>query len=412
MLLSVITPSNNAKFLKELYSSLQEQTHTNWEWIIALNGGITPPTFNDPRVKIVPTKITGKVGALKKFACSHATGQAMVEVDHDDLLTSDCLEEVKIAFEKHPEAVFVYSDFTQIDKDGKSTGFGTGYGWQYNPFYMSDPKTNESKELFSCVTPKPYPHNVSLIWYAPNHVRAWRSEAYRAVGGHDEELTVCDDQDLMCKLWLHGPMHHIEKCLYIYRIHGNNTWLQKNELIQSTQWIIHDRYIEKMMQKEAKEKKLLCIDLGGAINPVEGYLSMDINRPAHIRCNLNKKWKLKDNSVGLLRAYDVLEHLEDKIFPFNEAYRCLAHGGYFMIRVPSATGKAAFRDPTHVSYYVDQSFWYYTKKQYARYIESRYRGRFQLVKLVEWQCGDILYVDCHMIAIKKDFPRYHGQLEI
>jgi hypothetical protein len=68
------------------------------------------------------------------------------------------------------------------------------------------------------VSPIPDPQNLSRIWYAPNHPRAWRREDYRKIGGHHPEMKVLDDQDLLCRTYLYGKMYFIDKPLYIYRI--------------------------------------------------------------------------------------------------------------------------------------------------------------------------------------------------
>ena len=48
----------------------------------------------------------------------------------------------------------------------------------------------------------------------------------------------------MCRLYETTEFHHIDKGLYVYRVHGNNTWLQFNEEIQNNVYRIYDQYIE------------------------------------------------------------------------------------------------------------------------------------------------------------------------
>jgi O-antigen biosynthesis protein len=69
----------------------------------------------------------------------------------------------------------------------------------------------------------PTPHNVYYIWYAPNHVRAFLRDAYHEAGGYDAERHVLDDQDLMCRLYQIGEFHLVPECLYLQRMHGDNT---------------------------------------------------------------------------------------------------------------------------------------------------------------------------------------------
>ncbi|MFH1676264.1 MAG: methyltransferase domain-containing protein, partial [bacterium] len=110
------------------------------------------------------------------------------------------------------------------------------------------------------------------------------------------------------------------------------------------------RKVFSTAEKWADENNLLKVDLCGGINPHKGYISYDL-RNADIVGDLDEVWKLEDDSVGILRAWNALEHMKDPIHVMNEAYRVLAHGGFFLINVPSTDGRGAFQDPTH------RSFW-------------------------------------------------------
>lgn len=70
--------------------------------------------------------------------------------------------------------MFVYSDFAQINEDGSYNGtkFNEQHGWKYRD------ETIDNRHVLTVQSFEPTPHNVSLIWYAPNHVRAFRRESY------------------------------------------------------------------------------------------------------------------------------------------------------------------------------------------------------------------------------------------
>jgi SAM-dependent methyltransferase len=70
--------------------------------------------------------------------------------------------------------------------------------------------------------------------------------------------------------------------------------------------------------------------------------------------------------------YDIFEHLP-KLHTIKEIYRCLVPGGWVLSMTPSADGNGYAMDPTHISPYVKQSFWYYTKPQFAKYIGTPVR---------------------------------------
>jgi SAM-dependent methyltransferase len=111
-----------------------------------------------------------------------------------------------------------------------------------------------------------------------------------------------------------------------------------------------------------------------------------------------------------------MEHIPDKIQLFNEMYRVLAHGGMMLSLTPSTDGRGAWQDPTHVAFYNENAFWYFTDRQYANFV-PQIECRFQVSRLVtyfpsEWhEQHQIPYVCANLIAIK-DGPRQGGFLNI
>ncbi|MGL5909105.1 MAG: glycosyltransferase, partial [Phycicoccus sp.] len=133
--LSVFTPSHTPRFLDECLASLQAQDEAAWEWVVLLNSNARwRPPDDDPRVRvIVADEVTG-VGAAKRRACAEASGDVLVELDHDDLLTRGALRVIRQAFVEHPDAALVYSDTAQITEDGgrDESRFDAAAGWEYD----------------------------------------------------------------------------------------------------------------------------------------------------------------------------------------------------------------------------------------------------------------------------------------
>ena len=83
-----------------LYESLKKQTYKNWNWWI-LDDSRQPTTteylekLHDPRVTVFKNVTNhGNIGFNKHSIAMLCNGDYLVEVDHDDELTTDCLEKL------------------------------------------------------------------------------------------------------------------------------------------------------------------------------------------------------------------------------------------------------------------------------------------------------------------------------
>lgn len=415
-LVSVFTPSHDPRFLDEALESLLTQDYPHWEWVVLLNGGARwQPPDRDERVRVVTDHDLAGVGAAKRRACAESRGEILVELDHDDLLTTDALRRVVEMFQRHPDAGLVYSHTAQVLEDGSrdDSTFDLSNGWEYRDVVVGDQK------LMHAVSLAPTPHNVSYIWFAPNHVRAFTRAAYDAVGGYDASRDVLDDQDLMCRLYGYGEFHLVDECLYLQRMHHTNTQrdAETNAFIQRETVALYDRYFESNALAWARRRGLLALDLGAAHNRPPGYLGVDQHpgEDVDIVATLPAPLDLEDGSVGVIRAFDFLEHVADKVGLVNELYRLLAPGGILLSMTPSTDGRGAFQDPTHVAFYNENSFWYYTERAYRDFVPEL-QVQFQTSRLVthfptEWhQAHDISYVTANLIALKDGTPRNGGPL--
>jgi len=414
---SIITPTHNQKdpkFLLELFKSIVDQTYTDWEWILYLNGKckiaqIPKEIQSHPQVKIVRTEDNNtNVGAIKKAAFSLGTGDVLVEVDHDDILTEDCLEELNLAFQDTTVG-FAYSDDAVYHMTDTFIPYNPAFGWTHYDYKW------RGKDLKAMNTFKPSSHSIGYIWYAPDHVRAWRTTTYHEIGGHNPDLAICDDHELCIRTYLATTMLHIPKVLYIYRVTGENTFLKRNQAIQVKTVELFNFYAQALAEKDADQRKLLKVDMGGGINRRPGYLVID-QEGGDINCDLNEGIPLEDSSVGVLNASHVIEHLKDPLKTMSEIHRVLAHGGWAFIEVPSTDGRGAFQDPTHVSYWNENSFLYYIDQNLGKYIRNT-TIRFQEFRRETWFPNEWLksinvpVVTVWLVCVK-DGPRLPHTLKI
>lgn len=110
------------------------------------------------------------------------------------------------------------------------------------------------------------------------------------------------------------------------------------------------------------------LEIGGGTLPTAGYTNLDYRHGngqwrRHAETAKDGTWPAVDNSINSIRASHVMEHIaagQDRIDVMNEAHRVLMYGGEFHIIVPLMTGSwHAIADPTHISFWVEESFYYF-----------------------------------------------------
>ena len=100
--------------LERLYNSLVNQLYKEWNWFIIDDSPNNDTidiinSFKDPRITVIKN-IThhGNIGFNKHTIAMMCDGDYLIEIDHDDEVTPDCLLYLKNAFEKYPDAKFAY----------------------------------------------------------------------------------------------------------------------------------------------------------------------------------------------------------------------------------------------------------------------------------------------------------------
>jgi glycosyltransferase involved in cell wall biosynthesis len=421
MKLSVFTPSHNPRFLNRAWESIRSQADgMDFEWVILLNGEAVQGSWtipDDPRVRVVHDLNTSPmIGALKRKACELCTGDVLIELDHDDELMPGALAFIeRRATQEHKfnPKVFIYSPTIEIDKNGNPNVWGKQFGWEHD---VHD----------GCVYNVPFDitaRSLCEIFYAPNHVRAWTREAYDAAGGHDAEMECGDDHDLMIRTYLAGASFvKSDVPLYRQNFHGDNSQNgDRNARIQVQQAKTRDKYLTPLVHEWCRREEFAMLDFGGAFSCPDGYIPVDVNGGDDVL-----KWNIasqgaptlesiyaftgKDYSgIGCIRAKDFLEHIpQPRVVPtMNAIHKALVPGGWLLSMTPSTDGRGAWQDPTHVSFWNQNSWLYYTREEQAKYV-PQVAARFQAVQHVtlfpgEWErANDIPYVQFNGCAL-------HGQ---
>jgi glycosyltransferase involved in cell wall biosynthesis len=237
-MVTVFTPAyRSGQRIFRAFHSLQQQTYTNWEWIVVDDSDDRGETFatlrkiarKDHRVQLfIPAEHSGVIGRVKNWACSLGSGHILVELDHDDELTDYALEYVVAGFKSCPQAGFLYTDSAQVFENGANVIYRPGWAFGYGSYSDVEYK---GKIYKSANGPNINPKTIRHIAAAPNHIRAWRKAFYESIGGHNKDLHVADDYELTVRTFLNTRMVRVPKLCYI-QYAGNTTQQIRNMDIQ------------------------------------------------------------------------------------------------------------------------------------------------------------------------------------
>lgn len=268
---SICTPTHNTSVsaLLRLYNSLKLQTYRDWEWVIydtstdsETIGELLNITRNDPRVKVTFNRFepkAGNIGFVKNQVFMLATGDYLIEVDHDDALVPSCLNSVIRGIETFSsiegyEPDFVSSDAFEYDEAtgkpvlyGHSYAFDLGYhreveDWMDNPMEV----THYNNSPITC------PLSLTMIVGIPNHLRCWKRTFYYSIGGHNKMLAIGDDYELFIRTVINTKdLLKIDAPLYIQYMHGDNSQEDNRGYITELCKRVYNTYKEQINQRFA-----------------------------------------------------------------------------------------------------------------------------------------------------------------
>jgi glycosyltransferase involved in cell wall biosynthesis len=290
-LVTVFTPAyKTGEKIYRPFLSLQQQTYTNWEWIIVDDSDDDGKTFKmlgdlaekDHRIQVFkPGEHSGMIGKVKNWACSLGKGHILVELDHDDELTDYALDYVVKGFKQFPEAGFLYTDCAELFEDGTNFTYRDGWAFGYGSYTDVEYKGKLYKSgSGSNINAKTIRHIIST----PNHVRAWRRAFYDSIWGHNKELHVADDYEIMVRTFLKTRMVRVPKLCYLQYIGNTAQQVRNKDIFRHVRSIkdhydrmIHDRFLELGCEDFIWDEKNGCSDYNIPNPKVESHATLIAN---------------------------------------------------------------------------------------------------------------------------------------
>jgi len=157
---------------------------------------------------------------------------------------------------------------------------------------------------------------------------------------------------------------------------------------------------EKQAMDTQRDPDGICLNLGCGYRKLDGFVNIDTRKEVNpdLVHDVIPGLPYDDNSVDQVRADDFLEHIPigKTVHVISEIWRVLKPGGVFESSTPDAEyGQGAFQDPTHVSFWVENSWLYYS--------DPAHRGlygveaNFKIESITRKEIGNRVY-PLHVIA--------------
>lgn len=203
---SIVMPVYNPpiEFFKQAIRSVQDQIYDNWELCLADDLSSDPAVrqtieelmLEDERIKCVFRTENGHISAASNSALELVSGEFVVLMDHDDLITKDALYQNLKLLNKQPKLDLIYSDEDKVDEQQH---FSEPH---FKPQWCPD-------------------HLLSRNYFG--HLVVLRSSIMKEIGGFREGFEGSQDYDLMLRFTERTErIAHIPKVLYRWRIHSGS----------------------------------------------------------------------------------------------------------------------------------------------------------------------------------------------
>ena len=221
---------NRPQFLAPAVESLFAQTFPHWELIVADDGsGAATRNYLQqlhapPRIRVIWLSHSGRPAVARNAALRSARGEYVAFLDSDDLWLPQKLERQIASLRCHPQRKWGYTAFSVVDAG-------------------SQPKTATSARNRSTASGWIIEKilNDETVIALPSVVVA--RDLLERLGTFDEQLVMCEDDELWLRLALHSEIDGIDQPLTVIRRHEQHCG------DDATAWRDRRRVFEKALQR-------------------------------------------------------------------------------------------------------------------------------------------------------------------
>ncbi|TLZ64897.1 MAG: methyltransferase domain-containing protein [Methanobacteriota archaeon] len=117
------------------------------------------------------------------------------------------------------------------------------------------------------------------------------------------------------------------------------------------------------------------LNMGSGRDIRQGYVNADRKplKGVDVLCDFSRfPWPFRDDAFDEVIAVHVIEHLPDTIRAMEELHRVTRSGARTMIEVPHYKHSNAYKDPTHVRFFTEETFDYFGRDDRSYYTDARF----------------------------------------
>ena len=369
-LISVVIPAFNqhGMTLDCIYAVLENTA--GFEIVVVDNGSEPPidiPFTGFHECRVIRNEENKGFPAAVNQGISEAKGETIVLLNNDVTVTPGAINRLE-------------GWLDTFDIVGPITNYAAGKQTvQVEPYQNID----ELNEVAEDVAESNEDHGVEVNWVI-GFCMAFKKSLADDVGAFDESLWPCSGEEIDFCLRAKEKGYSVAIAYDAYVHHeGSITFkdmedagqvkyaeiCKRNDDHLRKKWG-HDFWKQQDIDSEPSTPSGgIRLNIGCGYNHKEGYINIDNRSEVNpdLVCDVLKGLPYNNDSVDVVMAHDFLEHIPigHTIGVIDEIWRVLKPGGVLDSYTPDAAhGQGAFQDPTHVSFWVENSWMYFSKPNY------------------------------------------------
>lgn len=230
--LTVSMPARNtSRFIGEAISSVLFESGVDIELIVVDdasddNTAGVASSFGDPRVKIIRNPVRRGISGCHNIVIENSLAPFIAHVDSDDVILPGALEKMLDALRSSPGAGQSHCNFHCIDDESRRLDITLSS--------VKQPGINYKRELL-------------VRGGVINHLRTYRKEIFRDIGGFDETIEYSEDTEMALRIIERYGIVLVPEFLYLRRVHAGSS-SDSLALKELRYWLQRYRFARKLVK--------------------------------------------------------------------------------------------------------------------------------------------------------------------